>query len=149
VLVEHQLNRTHIRVRRQWQASRTVHINRQELQQVLINLMINAIQAMPEGGELLLRTNDQTDAQGLAGVRVEVCDTGAGLSPANLEQLFSPFYTTKNEGNGLGLWISVGLVERYGGGIRAGNRRDQGEDSPGAVFEVCLPCDDNGATRPQ
>jgi C4-dicarboxylate-specific signal transduction histidine kinase len=149
VLVEHQLNRTHIRVRRQWQASRTVHINRQELQQVLINLMINAIQAMPEGGELLLRTNDQTDAQGLAGVRVEVCDTGAGLSPANLEQLFSPFYTTKNEGNGLGLWISGGLVERYGGGIRAGNRRDQGEDSPGAVFEVCLPCDDNGATRPQ
>jgi len=138
VLVEHLLNRTHIRVQRQWQASRTVHINRQELQQVLINLMVNAIQAMPEGGELLLRTSDQTDAQGLAGVRIEVCDTGAGLSPANLEQLFSPFYTTKNDGNGLGLWISVGLVERYGGSIRAGNRRDQGEDSPGAVFTVDL-----------
>ncbi|MDO9145202.1 cache domain-containing protein [Rhodoferax sp.] len=138
VLVEHLLNRTHIKVQRQWQASRPVHINRQELQQVLINLLINAIQAMPEGGELLLRTSDQTDAQGLAGVRIEVCDTGAGLSPANLEQLFSPFYTTKNDGNGLGLWISVGLVERYGGSIRAGNRRDQGEDLPGAVFTVDL-----------
>ena len=140
VLVEHLLNRTHIRVQRQWQASRTVHINRQELQQVLINLMINAIQAMPEGGELLLRTTDQTDAQGLAGVRVEVCDTGAGLSQATLERLFDPFFTTKDDGNGLGLWISAGLVERYGGSIRAGNRRDQGEDSPGAVFAVELLC---------
>ena len=145
VLVEHLLNRTHIRVQRQWLASRRVQINRQELQQVLINLMINAIQAMPEGGELLLRTTDQTDAQGRAGVRVEVCDTGAGLSQANLERLFSPFYTTKNDGNGLGLWISVGLVERYGGSIRAGNRRDQGEDSPGAVFAVDLLCEVAGA----
>jgi C4-dicarboxylate-specific signal transduction histidine kinase len=138
VLVEHLLHRTHIRVQRRWLASRPVHINRQELQQVLINLMINAIQAMPDGGELLLRTADRTDAQGQAGVRVDVCDTGAGLSPASLEQLFSPFYTTKNEGNGLGLWISVGLVERYGGSIQAGNRRDQGEDSCGAVFTVDL-----------
>lgn len=141
VLVEHLLNRTRIRVQRQWQASKLVHINRQELQQVLINLMINAIQAMPEGGELLLRTADQTDAQGQAGVRIEVCDTGAGLSQVNLERLFSPFYTTKNDGNGLGLWISVGLVERYGGSIRAGNRRDQGEDSTGAIFAVDLLCE--------
>ncbi|MBE0473550.1 MAG: cache domain-containing protein [Rhodoferax sp.] len=150
VLVEHLLNRTHIRVQRQWQASRLVHINRQELQQVLINLMVNAIQAMPEGGELLLRTTDQTDAQGQAGVRIEVCDTGAGLSQANLARLFSPFYTTKNDGNGLGLWISLGLVERYGGSIRAGNRRDQGEDSPGAVFAVELLCEpsDEAASQP-
>ena len=141
VLVEHLLNHTHIRVQRHWQASQAVHINRQELQQVLINLMINAIQAMPEGGVLVLRTVDQTDAQGRSGVLIEVCDTGAGLSLATLERVFSPFYTTKNDGNGLGLWISVGLVERYGGGIRAGNRRDRGEDSPGAVFTVDLLCE--------
>lgn len=139
VLVEHLLNRTHIRVQRQWQASQPVHINRQELQQVLINLLINAIQAMPEGGELLLRTADQSVSQGQSGVRIEVCDTGSGLSPANLEQLFSPFYTTKSDGNGLGLWISLGLVERYGGNIRAHNRRDQGENASGAVFIVDLP----------
>ena len=141
VLVEHLLSRTHITVQRQWQASRPVHINRQELQQVLINLMINAIQAMPEGGELMLRTADHTDAQGRAGVRVEVCDTGAGLSQAALARVFTPFYTTKNDGNGLGLWISLGLVERYGGSIRAGNRRDRGDDSPGAVFAVDLLCE--------
>jgi C4-dicarboxylate-specific signal transduction histidine kinase len=146
VLVEHLLAKTHITVQRQWQASQSVPINRQELQQVLINLMINAIQAMPDGGELLLRTADQTDAQGRAGVLVEVCDTGAGLSQAALERLFTPFYTTKNDGNGLGLWISVGLVERYGGNIRAGNRRDRGEDSPGAVFGVDLLCEAATAT---
>ncbi|MCF8161114.1 MAG: cache domain-containing protein [Polaromonas sp.] len=150
VLVEHLLNHTHIRVQRQWLASQAVHINRQELQQVLINLMINAIQAMPEGGALLLRTADQTDEEGRAGVRIEVCDTGAGLSPVTVARLFSPFFTTKNDGNGLGLWISVGLVERYGGSIRAGNRRDQGEDSPGAVFAVELLCepDDDAASQP-
>ncbi|HEX5697775.1 MAG TPA: cache domain-containing protein, partial [Rhodoferax sp.] len=141
VLVEHLLAKTRINVQRQWRASRAVHINRQELQQVLINLMINAIQAMPEGGELMLRTADHTDAQGHAGVRVEVCDTGAGLSQTALQRVFTPFYTTKNDGNGLGLWISLGLVERYGGSIRAGNRRDQGEDSPGAVFAVDLLCE--------
>jgi two-component system, NtrC family, sensor kinase len=141
VLVEHLLNRTHITVQRQWQARRPVHINRQELQQVLINLMINAIQAMPEGGELLLRSADLTDAQGRAGVVINVSDTGPGLSPATLARLFTPFYTTKNDGNGLGLWISLGLVERYGGSIRAGNRRDQGDDAAGAVFGVHLLCE--------
>ncbi|WP_296495512.1 cache domain-containing protein [Rhodoferax sp.] len=141
VLVEHLLNRTHISVQRQWLASQRVNINQQELQQVLINLIINAVQAMPEGGELLLRSVNQTDTEGREGVLIEVCDTGPGLGAAVHDKLFSPFFTTKNEGNGLGLWISQGLVERYGGGIRAGNRRDRGEDSPGAVFCVALLCE--------
>jgi len=141
VLVEHLLAKTSINVQRRCQASRAVHINRQELQQVLINLMINAIQAMPEGGELLLRTTDQSDARGRAGVLIEVGDTGPGLSQATLARVFAPFYTTKNDGNGLGLWISLGLVERYGGSLHAGNRRDRGENAPGAVFGVHLLCD--------
>jgi C4-dicarboxylate-specific signal transduction histidine kinase len=139
VLVEHLLARTHITVVRELQANRTVSVNRQELQQVLINLMINAIQAMPQGGTLTLRTRDAADDSGLPGVLLEVCDTGTGLAEATRERLFSPFFTTKNDGNGLGLWISVGLVERYGGSIRAGNRREAGEDVDGAVFGVWLP----------
>lgn len=142
VLVAHLLGRSHIEVQRNLQASQSVNINRQELQQVLINLMINAIQAMPDGGELLLRSTDQTDKEGRAGVLVEVCDTGAGLTAAVHDKLFSPFFTTKNDGNGLGLWISVGLVERYGGSISAHNRRDLGEDAPGAVFGVWLLSED-------
>jgi len=71
-------------------------------------------------------------------VLMEVCDTGPGLTPATQDKLFSPFFTTKNDGNGLGLWISVGLVERYGGSISAHNRRELGEDAEGAVFGVWL-----------
>ena len=142
VLVEHLLAHTNIHVERALTATRLAPINRQEMQRVLINLMINSIQAMPDGGTLTLRTVDQVDAQGRAGVLCEVCDTGAGLSNATRERLFSPFFTTKNDGNGLGLWISVGLVERYGGAIAAANRRDAGEDSAGAVFGIWLPCED-------
>ena len=143
VLVEHLLACTKIRVERQLTASLHAPINRQELQQVFINLMINAIQAMPAGGKLTLRTRDLPDAQGHPGVLAEVCDTGAGLNDAIRERLFSPFFTTKNDGTGLGLWISVGLVERYGGSILAANRPSQGaaDDGTGAVFGVWLPCD--------
>lgn len=139
VLVEHSLSRTKIRVERQICATLLTPINQQELQQVLINLMINAIQAMPNGGTLTLRTADLADAQGRQGVLVQIGDTGAGLSDAVRERLFSPFFTTKNDGNGLGLWISVGLVERYGGTIQAANRSSSAEGSTGAVFDVWLP----------
>ncbi len=141
VLVEHLLGRTKIRVERQLAATLHASINRQELQQVFINLMTNAIQAMPDGGTLTLRTRDQSDAQGHPGVLSEVCDTGGGLSDAIRERLFSPFFTTKNDGTGLGLWISLGLVERYGGAIRATNIGDSGEVSSGAAFGVWLHCD--------
>ena len=138
VLVAHLLGRAHIAVRRDLRASASVAINLQELQQVLINLLINAIQAMPQGGELLLRSSDQLDEKGQASVLMEVCDTGPGLTPTTQDKLFSPFFTTKNDGNGLGLWISVGLLERYGGSISAHNRRELGEDADGAVFGVRL-----------
>ncbi|MDP2264602.1 MAG: cache domain-containing protein [Hydrogenophaga sp.] len=134
VLVAHLLAQTRIQVRRDFQASQRVAFNRPELQQVVINLLINAIQAMPEGGELLLSTCDWHADLGGAGAQLSVADSGAGLPPGVQERLFRPFFTTKNDGNGLGLWISMGLVERYGGRIGAGNRTD----GPGAVFTVQL-----------
>ena len=138
ILVGHLLARTRIDVVRELQATSAVGINRQELQQVVINLLINAIQAMSEGGQLLLRTRDQRDNEGRSGVLIEVCDSGAGLSAQARERLFRPFFTTKIDGNGLGLWISVGLVERYGGSISGANRAERGEDSTGAVFSIWL-----------
>lgn len=140
VLVAHLLARTHIEVARELQATARAGINPQELQQILINLLINAIQAMPEGGTLRLRTRDRKDMPGdsRAGVLVEVSDSGPGLSERVKERLFRPFFTTKNDGNGLGLWISLGLVERYGGSIEGLNRRELGEDASGAAFRIWL-----------
>jgi signal transduction histidine kinase len=130
VLVQHLLAKTGIEVQRDLQAQHTAGFNRQELQQIVINLLINAIQAMPKGGVLRLNTHDLPD-----GVAVTVQDSGSGLTPAVLERLFRPFFTTKNDGNGLGLWISVGLVERYGGSLLARNRSD---GATGALFTLSL-----------
>ncbi|MEK9803989.1 MAG: cache domain-containing protein, partial [Curvibacter sp.] len=139
VLVAHLLARTHIEVEQDLRATARAGINRQELQQVVINLAINAIQVMPEGGTLRLRTRDRNDlGGGKTGVLLEISDTGPGLSERVKERLFRPFFTTKNDGNGLGLWISVGLVERYGGSIEGLNRQELGEDAPGATFRVWL-----------
>ena len=135
VLVAHLLAQTRIEVVRDLQATQRVGLNRQELQQVIINLLINAIQAMPQGGTLRLLTRDWADEHGACGALLQVQDSGPGLAPGVAERLFRPFFTTKNDGNGLGLWISLGLVERYGGGIGAGNRED---GHSGAVFSVRL-----------
>ncbi len=140
VLVAHLLAHTHIEVERDLQATAWAGINRQELQQIVINLLINAIQAMPGGGRLRLRTRNRSElaADGRTGVLIEISDTGPGLSPKVRERLFRPFFTTKNDGNGLGLWISVGLVERYGGSIEGLNREELGDGVQGATFRVWL-----------
>jgi two-component system NtrC family sensor kinase len=130
VLVGHLLAQTAISVQRERGATHAVGLNRQELQQVIINLLINAIQAMPQGGTLQLVTRDTPE-----GAELQVIDSGPGLSEAVRERLFRPFFTTKNDGNGLGLWISQGLVERYGGQIGGAQRSD---GQPGAVFTVRL-----------
>jgi signal transduction histidine kinase len=136
LLVGHLLQRTHIAVQRDLQAVRLVAINRQELQQVLVNLLVNAIHAMQAcGGQLMLRTRDTDDAR----VEITVADSGAGLPAELLPQLFQPFVTRKEEGTGLGLWISRGIVERYGGTITAAN------GVTGAVFKVVLNAEPGAA----
>ena len=131
VLAGHQIARVGIQVQRDYRATRHPAINRQELQQVLVNLLVNAVHAMPEGGTLSLATRDV----GEDGVEIEVADSGHGLSDELLARLFQPFVTRRPDGTGLGLWISRGLVERYGGDIRAANR---GGGLAGAVFTVVL-----------
>lgn len=131
VLVKHLLAHTRIDVTLDLQATHQPVLNRGELQQVLVNLLVNAIHAMPEGGHLQLRTFDQAEG----GMAIEVADTGVGLSPEVLEELFQPFVTRKKDGTGLGLWISRNIIERYGGTLH-GRGRDDGRS--GAVFVVAL-----------
>ncbi len=135
VLAGHLLARTHIEVRRTLRATRQPQASRSELQQVLVNLLVNAIHAMPDGGVLTLATCDRDGAQGPT-VEVSVTDTGPGLGPDLLRELFKPFVTRKKDGTGLGLWISRNIVDRYGGDLQAADRND---GSAGAAFTITLP----------
>lgn len=133
-LVQHLLNKVDIALTLDLAATRAVAINRTELQQVLINLIVNAIQAMPEGGALRIASRD-TDRDGAAGIEIEVTDTGTGMSPETLKSVFDPFFTTKRqEGTGLGLSISQKLVLRSGGIMEV-----ESEPGRGSTFVIWLP----------
>lgn len=133
-LVQHLLNKAAIKVERTHLATRLLLMNRTELQQVLINLIVNAIHAMPDGGTLTLRDVDQ-DRDGKAGLLIEIADTGTGMAPDILAKVFDPFFTTKRrEGTGLGLSISQTLVTRQGGRIAAESTLGRGTS-----FTIWLP----------
>jgi two-component system, NtrC family, sensor kinase len=91
-----------------------------ELKQVFLNLIANAIQAMPDGGRLRIRlTQSNNRRTGREGVRVSIYDTGMGILPEHARRIFEPFFSTKDaKGTGLGLWISKGIVQKYEGTIR-------------------------------
>ena len=138
VLAGHQITRAGVQVQRHFSATRQPALNPQELQQVLVNLLVNALHAMPGGGTLTLRTADVGEGEEAA-VAITVQDSGPGLAPELLGQLFQPFVTRRKEGTGLGLWISRQIVERYGGALDAANAPPQNNGAPGgAVFTVRL-----------
>ncbi len=105
-----------------------------ELQQVLLNLTVNAIQAMSSLKDGVRELVIRSEADGGGGVVVSVIDTGPGLDPAALERIFQPFYTSKEGGLGLGLSICRSIIESYGGKLWAGANVPHG-----AVFQFTLP----------
>jgi len=113
-----QLNR--IILKRDFRTAGTIHGFSVELKQVFLNIITNAAQAMPEGGELRLDLIESRDWKtGQAGLRVSICDTGVGIDSRNSKKIFEPFFSTKEaKGTGLGLWISRGIIQKYGGNIR-------------------------------
>jgi len=126
MLTRHNLNLARVQVETRLAASRPAEINRIELQQVLINLIVNALQAMPEGGRLLLQTED-TSLGGEPGALIRVVDSGHGIAEGDLARIFDPFFTTKKqEGTGLGLSISYAIIKRYGGRISVASQLGQG-----------------------
>lgn len=102
-----------------------VWVDAKQLQQVFFNIIINAIQAMKDGGTLLLQT-DLVEEQGRPLVRVLIGDSGPGIRPEDLELIFTPFFTTKTQGTGLGLAICRQLVEQQGGSIEVKSRLGEG-----------------------
>lgn len=133
-LVQHLLHKAEIKLVRDDRATRLVLMNRTELQQVAVNLIVNAIHAMPKGGVLTIRTLDQ-DIEEKPGVTLDITDTGVGMTPELIGKIFDPFFTTKRqEGTGLGLSISQRLIARQGGRISV-----QSMPGEGTIFSIWLP----------
>ena len=108
-----------------------------QLRQVFLNLMLNACDAMPHGGQLHIATELSCNSEaGTLHVVIAVRDTGVGINPEHMPHLFEPFYTTKPQGTGLGLAISAHIVTQHGGHIQV-------ESTPGvdSTFTVLLPVD--------
>ncbi|WP_051559792.1 sensor histidine kinase [Marinobacterium jannaschii] len=134
-LVRHALDKHQAEAVLQCNANASVEVNPQQIQQVLVNLILNAIHALGGPGQIRLITRDWfDDNHQLIGASVQVSDSGSGIAAENLKQIFDPFFTTKKSGSGLGLSVSYGLIRRHGGDISV-------ESTPGAgtCFTVWLP----------
>jgi len=139
-LLEHQFTKAGIQIHTDLDPDvPLVHGNGGKLQQVFLNLFLNARDAMGAGGTLEVRSW----AEGL-GARVEVSDTGHGIAPENLHRIYDPFFTTKGakKGTGLGLSVTYGIIQEHGGSIEVSNRR-----GGGATFRVELPLAVPGSAR--
>lgn len=133
LLVKHQINLENIKLElRLNQELPVVSAGFDQIQQVLINLLLNAIQAMPEGGQLSVTTSVAKNiriGEALKNtVRVDVTDTGIGIPKENLGKLFTPFFTTKEKGKGVGLGLPVvhGIIERHKGKIEVCSEVNRG-----------------------
>lgn len=137
VLTDKDLSKHQIRVERRFHSRPKAPIIRGQIEQILLNLIINARQAMPQGGRLTIdvRVNEKTQMADIA-----VCDTGVGIPPEQLRLIFEPFYTTKKPdeqghgGSGLGLSVCRQIIEQHHGRIRV-----ESVVGKGSKFTVKLP----------
>ncbi len=133
-LLQHQINGKMISVKRDYRAiSHHVRGDEAQLQQVFMNLLFNALEAMGTNGLLVVST-EIMNAKGGRVLKVQIEDTGVGVSEENLSRLFDPFFTTKKNGTGLGLAISRRIVDEHHGKIEV-----QSELNKGSTFSISLP----------
>ncbi|MCW8889684.1 MAG: ATP-binding protein, partial [Sedimenticola sp.] len=124
-LVRHLRKKAEFEITLSLESDRRVEINEQELQQVLVNLVVNAIHSLKgRVGDIRISTQNWSDK----GVQLQVQDNGAGMDDDEMGRIFNPFYSTKQqgEGTGLGLSVSYGLIRRYGGNITVESVRGEG-----------------------
>jgi len=118
-----------------------ITLDRNQFQSVVINLLINALDATEQGGTIRASTGISVSASNTdkKGVEISITDTGCGIPPENLDKLFEPFFTTKEvgKGTGLGLAVSYGIVQRHGGTLRV-----QSELGRGSTFTIWIPVDE-------
>ncbi|HEY4414225.1 MAG TPA: ATP-binding protein [Verrucomicrobiae bacterium] len=126
-LLEHQMHGRMITVERHYRAtSDSLRADESQLQQVFMNLFLNAVEAVGNNGELTITTEDVTGADGTPRLKISIHDTGMGITPENLARLFEPFFTTKKNGTGLGLSITRRIVEEHRGMIEVASQPGKG-----------------------
>jgi PAS domain S-box-containing protein len=133
------LLRVHIHVEKKYRPTPPVVCLEGEIRQVFMNLIGNAVDAMPQGGRLSVRIRSAADPMTSAPmVRITVADTGMGMDRITLKRLFEPFYTTKGTvGTGLGLWVSAEIIRKHAGRIQV--RSSQAPGRAGTNFVLRLP----------
>jgi len=131
-LIGKELVSKNINLRKEYHEIPKIYFNLDALKQVLLNIIINAIQAMRNGGELTIKTT----LNGNYKINIQIKDTGCGISEKNLPHIFSPFFTTKEvgEGTGLGLYISHAAIQREGGEILV-----ESQENVGSEFTILIP----------
>jgi signal transduction histidine kinase len=136
-LLEHQMNGQMIVLKRDFAATPdTVLGDESQLQQAFMNLLLNAVEAIGNHGELAVTTQTAADSQGRNRLNLLIRDSGPGIAMENLPRLFEPFFTTKKNGTGLGLAISRRVVEEHFGTIEI-----QSAIGSGTTFTISLPAD--------
>ena len=131
-LLDYQIRKNQIRIEQDFpETIPPLKVDRNQMSQVLVNVFLNAIQAMQDGGMLKV-TSQTTDGR----LILTISDTGGGIREEDLPKVFDPFFTTKADdgGTGLGLWLSQGVIERHGGTIQIKSRKNEG-----TTVEIQLP----------
>jgi signal transduction histidine kinase len=122
-------------LRREVESGLRLKVDEAQMERVLQNLLLNALQALGPGGELTLEARRQAE-----GTLLSVSDNGPGIPEDTLERVFEPFFTTKRTGSGLGLWICKSIVEQHRGRLEAANLKPRG-----CRFSIILPPDPGAA----
>ena len=146
VLYRRRIEEKQLHIRREYDSQQVVKVFPGEMRQVLSNLIVNAIEASPDGGTLWLRLRSapQWPDGGIRGLRITIADNGSGIDPAIRRNLGVPFVTTKgHQGTGLGLWVSMSIIRRHGGKLQAHSCTRPNHH--GTAFSIFLPAN----MRPQ
>ncbi len=145
-LVEHQALFHNIEIQRTFDPDvPPIFVDASQMQQVFLNLLVNAGEAMPDGGRLAIQTRvlspdvpvpSEVGEAACEGIQIILSDTGTGIPPENIDKIFDPFFTSKDvgQGTGLGLAVSYGIIEQHGGTINVQSKPDEG-----TTFTISLP----------
>ncbi|WP_335921265.1 sensor histidine kinase [Shewanella chilikensis] len=136
LLVRHSLGKQEVVLLPELNASYPVQVNRPQLLQVLINLVVNAAHAMDGKGRIWIRTYDWVEHDEPVGIKIEIEDEGSGIPQEQLSRIFDPFYTTRKDGTGLGLSLSYGIIKRIGGTIEVSSTLGKGTQFTVSIYHM-------------